>query len=101
MMDGILEVLDAHWATMTSMLFGISVHIAKKAAQRRMQDETFSLKDYVLRYPYQTYASMGMGIGAYLQLVSDPSTPLTLFAAFLAGIAVNSFADLAPGDRNK
>lgn len=82
-----------------AMMFGMMVHISKKAAEARLADATFKLKDYLLSHPYQTFTSFGLAVGAYFQLTADPTAPVTLFAAFTAGVAVNSLADLAPGKR--
>lgn len=83
--------------TVVAMLFGVSVHIAKKAMQEFQKDSTFSLWDYLLGHPYQTFLTFAAGAGGYLGLLSGDA--LTLSSAFLAGVAANSLADIAPGNR--
>ena len=87
--------------TIGAFVAGILTHIAKKAAKARMLDKNFDLSDYLTGHPYQTAAAVGITVGAYLQLVSDPATQITLFGAWLAGVGANSLADLAPGDRGE
>lgn len=99
-MESIITSLGTHWSTMLAMALGVSIHIAKKAGEAYQKDKTFDLSDYLLGHPYQTYAAAGMTIGSYLQLVSDPATPVTLFGAFLAGVASNALADIFPGSRS-
>jgi len=80
-----------------AMLFGVVVHIAKKAMTLRQSDSTFSLKDYLLGYPYQTFLTFASAAGVFLGLVSGDA--LTLSSAFLGGVAANSLGDAAPGNR--
>lgn len=89
-----------HIPAVVALVFGVMVHIAKKAAKMRLTDEMFSLKDYLIGHPYQTFVAFGMTVGAYLQLVYGAEGPISLFGAFTAGVAANSLADLAPGDRS-
>ena len=84
---------------MLALALGVVAHIFKKGAKARMTDETFSIKAYLVGHPYQTVLMVIMSMGSYFQLISDPSAPITLFAAFMAGVASNSLADMAPGGR--
>lgn len=94
-----IDTILLHLPLVATMLFGTSIHVAKKAAKARLTDKTFSLKDYLLGHPYQSYAALGMTVGAYFELVSDPENMPALLAVFLAGVASNSLADLMPGER--
>ena len=80
-----------------ALFAGIIVHVMKKVIERRQQNVNFSLKDYLMQYPYQTVTCVMMGVGAYFGLISGDS--LTMSSAFLAGIASNSLAGAAPGSR--
>ena len=79
------------------MLAGVVVHIVKKGAQKYQADKTFSLWNYLVGHPYQTFLTFASAGGVYLGLVSGDA--LTLSAAFLGGVAANSLGDIAPGDR--
>ena len=83
--------------TIGALLGGVGVHIVKKAAQKRQEDITFSLKDYLVGHPYQTLSMLGASAGGYFALLSAGS--LTLSAAFLAGVAANFMSDVASGQR--
>jgi hypothetical protein len=80
-----------------AMLFGVAVHIAKKAMTLKKTDPAFSLKGYLLDYPYQTFLTFASAAGVFLGLVSGDA--LTLSSAFLGGVAANSLGDAAPGER--
>lgn len=80
-----------------AMLFGVVVHIAKKAMTLKDRDPTFSLKDYLLGHPYQTFLTFASAAGVFLGLISGDA--LTLSSAFLGGVAANSLGDAAPGER--
>ena len=84
-------------ATIIALLAGVMVHIAKKAGQQYQKDKSFSLKDYLLGHPYQTFLTFAAAGGVYLGLLSGDA--LTLSSAFLGGVASNSFGDIAPGKR--
>lgn len=89
--------------TIAALLVGVSVHIAKKAGQLYQAARKdpgapkFSLKNYLLGHPYQTFLTFAGAGGVYLGLMSGDA--LTLSSAFLAGIAANSLGDIAPGKR--
>ena len=89
--------MNEYLPTMLALVAGVVVHVVKKAAERQQADISFSLKDYLLQYPYQTFSLFGGAIGAYLALLSADS--LTLSSAFLAGVAVNSMSGIAKGNR--
>jgi len=80
-----------------AMLFGVVVHIVKKAMTLKNTDPTFSLKEYLLGHPYQTFLTFASAAGVFLGLVSGDA--LTLSSAFLGGVAANSLGDVAKGDR--
>jgi len=80
-----------------AMLFGVVVHIAKKAMTLKSSDPTFSLKNYLVGHPYQTFLTFASAGGVFLGLVSGDA--LTLSSAFLGGVAANSLGDAAKGDR--
>lgn len=89
--------------TIVALIAGIVVHIAKKAGQlfqaarNNIGAPAFSLKDYLLGHPYQTFLTFASGGGLYLGLLSGDA--LTLSSAFLAGVAANSLGDVAKGSR--
>ena len=83
----------------SSLLAGVTTHIVKKVMQHRLEknDKTFHLKTFLMAYPYQSFLVLMAGVGSYLTLMGQGE--LGAASAFLAGIASNSFGDLAPGDR--
>ncbi len=89
--------------TIAALLAGVIVHIAKKAGQLFQAAKldidlpAFSLKDYLLGHPYQTFLTFATAGGLYLGLVTGDA--LTLSSAFLAGVAANSLGDVAKGSR--
>jgi len=83
--------------TLVALLAGVVVHIAKKAMTARQANENFSLKDYLLGHPYQTFLTFASAGGVYLGLLSGDA--LTLSSAFLGGVAANSLGDVASGNR--
>ena len=83
--------------SIVAMLFGVAVHIAKKAAKFKLQDQSFNLKNYLVDHPYQTFLSFAAGIGGLLTLYAAGT--LEPAAAFFAGVAANSLGDIAPGNR--
>jgi len=89
--------MKEHLYPVLALLAGIVVHMVKKGAQKYQADKTFSLWDYLLGHPYQTFLTFAAGGGLYLGLVSGDA--VTLCAAFFAGVASNSLGDCAPGDR--
>lgn len=99
MMDALIE----NYPTILALLGGVIVHIAKKAgqlfqaAQKDSSLPRFSLKDYFMGHPYQTFMSFASAAGLYFGLMQGDA--LTLSSAFLAGVAANSLGDIAKGDR--
>lgn len=89
--------MKEHLYPLLALLAGITIHIIKKGGQKYHADKTFSLWDYLVGHPYQTFLTFAAGGGMYLALVSGDA--VTLSAAFLAGVASNSLGDIAPGDR--
>lgn len=89
--------ITAHIGPVLAMLAGVVTHIVKKVIERRQKNADFSLREYLLAYPYQTYFVIMSGIGGYLVLMTAGS--LTVSSAFLAGVAANSLGDIGPGSR--
>ena len=89
--------METYLPTVIALLAGVIVHIVKKAGQLYQANATFSLKDYLLGHPYQTFLTFASAGGLYLGLMSGDA--LTLSSAFLAGVAANSFGDVAKGSR--
>lgn len=91
-----MELTD-HILPVIALVLGYVVHILKKVIQQRQRNETFSLKDYINKWPYQTIVSLIMSLGGYLGLMAVGD--LTAASAFLMGVTANSLAGAAPGDR--
>ena len=89
--------MSEHLYPLLALLAGVIVHIVKKGAQQYQKDKTFSLWNYLVGHPYQTFLTFAAAGGVYLGLVSGDA--LTLSSAFLGGVAANSLGDIAPGDR--
>ena len=95
--------MSAYLPTILALLAGVIVHIAKKAGQLYQASKSnidlpaFSLKNYLLGHPYQTFLTFASAGGLYLVLLSGDA--LTLSSAFLAGVAANSLGDVAKGSR--
>lgn len=89
--------MKEHLYPLLALLAGVIVHIVKKGAQKYQVDKTFSLWDYLVGHPYQTFLTFASAGGVYLGLLSGDA--LTLSSAFLGGVAANSLGDVAKGDR--
>lgn len=93
-----MEGTTLHVVSIAALIGGTAVHIVKKVVERRQQNKAFSLKEYLVAYPYQTFLSTMAGGFGYVTLwmagTLDPAS------AFLAGVAANSLGDIAPGNRN-
>ncbi len=89
--------MKEHLYPLLALLAGVIVHIVKKGAQKYQVDKTFSLWDYLVGHPYQTFLTFASAGGVYLGLVTGDA--LTLSSAFLGGVAANSLGDVAKGDR--
>jgi len=90
--------MKEHLPSLVALIAGVIFHIIKKAAQKRLDNANFSLKDYLVGHPYQTLSLFGAAAGAYLGLFQLDGG-VSLGAAFMAGIAANSVSDIAPGQR--
>jgi len=92
-----------HLWPLVALFAGVLTHILKKAmklnqaSKRDISLPKFDLSDYLLGHPYQTVLTFIAGGGCYLALME--SGPVSVSAAFLAGVAANSLGDIAPGDR--
>ncbi|KKK49623.1 hypothetical protein LCGC14_3133190 [marine sediment metagenome] len=76
-----------------AMLVGSGAHILKKVVQRRKTDETFSLKDFLTKYPYKTALAVLAGVGGFLGL--QAAGELTMASAFMTGYIANSLGGAA------
>lgn len=75
------------------MLAGSATHIVKKVVERRKTDETFSLKDFLTRYPYKTALTIMAGAGGFLGLMA--AGELTMVSAYMTGYVANSLGGAA------
>ncbi len=76
-----------------AMLVGSGTHIIKKVVERRKINETFSLKDFLTKYPYKTILAVMAGVGGFLGL--QAAGELTLASAFMTGYIANSLGGAA------
>ena len=91
-----MELTD-HIFPVLALLLGYVVHILKKVIQQRQSNKAFSLKDYLLAWPYQSIVSLIMSVGGYFGLLATGE--LSAASAFLMGVTANSLAGAAPGER--
>lgn len=82
-----MELLDYVFAII-ALLAGIAGHVLKKVIQLRNTDKTFSLKKYLISYPYKTALMVFVAAGAFLYLLDDGT--LSLATAFMAGFSASS-----------
>lgn len=75
------------------MLAGSATHIIKKVVERRKTDETFSLKDFLTKYPYKTVLTVMAGAGGFLGLMA--ANELTMVSAYMTGYIANSLGGAA------
>lgn len=75
------------------MLLGVFTHVVKKIVERRKADHTFSLKDWLTKYPYKTILTLMAGLCGYLGLMA--AGELTYISAFMAGFVANSLGATA------
>jgi len=79
--------------TILSLLAGTGTHIIKKVVERRKTDETFSLKDFLTKYPYKTALTLMAGVAGFVGLLATGE--LTYLTAFMAGYMANSLGGAA------
>ena len=79
--------------TVLLLLAGSATHVIKKVVERRKTDDTFSLKDFLTKYPYKTVLAVMAGVGGYLGLMA--AGELTYASAFLTGYMANSLGGAA------
>lgn len=79
--------------TSLGLVAGVLVHVFKKVIEKRQDNATFHLKDYLTAYPYQTAVSVLMSVGGYFTLLATGE--LTGASAFLMGVTANSLAGAA------
>jgi len=75
------------------MLAGSGTHILKKVVERRKTDITFSLKDFLTKYPYKTVLTVMAGAGGFLGLMAVGE--LTMVSAYMTGYVANSLGGAA------
>ncbi len=75
------------------MVAGTATHIIKKVVERRQTDETFSLKNFLTKYPYKTILTMMAGVGGFLGLMA--AGELSYVTAFMTGYMANSLGGAA------
>lgn len=75
------------------LIAGTATHIVKKVVERRQTDETFSLKDFLTKYPYKTVLTMMAGVGGFLGLMA--AGELSHVTAFMTGYMANSLGGAA------
>lgn len=75
------------------MIAGTGTHVLKKVVERRKLDETFSLKDWLTKYPYRTALTLMAGVGGFLGLMA--AGELTYASAFMVGYMANSLGGVA------
>ncbi len=75
------------------MLAGSVTHIVKKVVEKRKTDETFSMKDFLTKYPYKTILAVMAGVGGFLGLAAVGE--LTYASAFMTGYVANSLGGAA------
>ena len=72
----------------SALIAGIAGHVLKKVIQLRNTDKTFSLKKYLIAYPYKTALMVFVAAGAFLYLLDDGT--LSYATAFMAGFSASS-----------
>ena len=75
------------------MLAGVGVHIVKKVVERRKTDESFSLKDWLTKYPYKTVMVIAAGAVGFLGL--QATGELTMVTAVMTGYMADSLGGAA------
>ena len=75
------------------MLAGSATHIVKKVVEKRKTNETFSMKDFLTKYPYKTILAVMAGVGGFLGLAA--AGELTQVSAFMTGYVANSLGGAA------
>lgn len=75
------------------LVAGTATHIVKKVVERRQTDETFSLKDFLTKYPYKTVLTLMAGVGGFLGLMA--AGELSLVTSFMTGYMANSLGGAA------
>ena len=71
-----------------ALLAGVVGHVLKKLIQVRNTDKTFSLKKYLVSYPYKTALMVFVAAGVFLHLLDEGT--LSVSTAFLAGFSASS-----------
>ncbi len=71
-----------------AMVMGTATHVLKKVVERRKTDQTFSLKNWLTKYPYKTVLTLMAGVAGFLGLMA--SGELTYVSAFMVGYMANS-----------
>lgn len=79
--------------TVVSLIVGIGAHILKKVVERRKTEMSFSLKDWLTKYPYRTALVFIAGAVGYAGLLGTGQ--LTYVSAFMAGYMADSLGGAA------
>ncbi len=85
--------MEFYLATIGLMLLGATTHVVKKVVERRKTNETFSLKEYLTKYPYKTFLVVMAGGAGYLGLLT--MNELTYISAFMTGYVADSLGGAA------
>ncbi len=75
------------------LVAGTGTHIVKKVVEKRQTDETFSMKDFLTKYPYKTILTLMAGVGGFLGLMA--AGELSEVTAFMTGYMANSLGGAA------
>ena len=85
--------MELDYWTILTLILGTATHVIKKVVERRKTNESFSLKDYLTKYPYKTVLTLMAGVGGFLGLLA--AGELTLASSFMVGYMANSLGGAA------
>lgn len=81
------------WLAGLMTLLGVATHVLKKIIEIRQADDSFHLKDYLTKYPYQTSLIVIGALGGFFLL--QEINQLTYASAFGMGFVANSVGEAA------
>jgi hypothetical protein len=88
-----MENVSGYLIVAAGCLSGIAGHILKKVIQQRESDSTFTLKDFLSKYPYKTAMTVFYAVGGTAGLYFSDAA--TFYTALTVGFAANSLSGAA------
>lgn len=85
-----MEAMTEYLIVAAGCVSGIAGHILKKVIQQRETNSSFTLKDFLVLYPYKTVLTIFYAVGGTAGLYFSDAA--TFYTALTIGFAANSLS---------